>query len=200
MQSVIYDGSMQIVRTKYGQFIKGRRQEKDKLVVRELLKIPGFHIATVVVRYKGPHGARALRISGRIYECRRGVWIELPECVKYKVRADHDFELAPAGQSVGSLQAKQRRIDEAKRRAARVAVHAKKVEVSPPKEEIKEKVEEKPARVQLKNTDWPKPIVRALGIAGMEYTDQVPSEDKKLLAIKGIGFKSMELIKERLKK
>lgn len=199
MQSVIYDGELRIVRTKWGQFIKGRREEKNELVVRELLKIPGFHIATVVARYKGPHGARALRISGSIYECRRGIWIELPECVKYKLRADHDFEIAPPGQSVGSLKAKQRRVDEAKRRAAQIAAHAKKVAV---KEEVKEPVREEsaPVRVQLKKTDWPKPIVRALGIAGMEYVDQVPSEDKKLLAIKGIGFKSMQFIKERLKK
>lgn len=204
MQSVIYDGDLRIARTKYGQFIRGRRQEKDDLIVKELLKIRGFHIATIVVRYKGPHALRALRISGRIYECRRGIWEELPECVKYKLRADHDFEIAPPGQSVGSLKAKQRRIDEAKRRAARAATHAKEVApiVSPPvsEEEVKEKVEEKSARVELKNTDWPKPIVKALAIAEIEYVDQVPSEDKKLLAIKGIGFKSMKFIKEKLQK
>lgn len=206
MQSVIYDGELRIVRTKWGQFIKGRRQEKEDLVVRELLKIPGFHIATIVARYRGPNGARALRISGRIYECRRDVWIELPECVAYKLRHDHAFEIAPPGQSVGSLKAKQRRTDEAKRRATRVAAHAKKgvVPVGHPavKEGIKEKVEEKPApiRVQLKKTNWPKPLIRALTTAGIEYVDQVPSEDKKLLEIKGIGFKSMKFIKERLEK
>jgi len=54
--------------------------------------------------------------------------------------------------------------------------------------------------VQLKNTDLPRPIIRALTTAGIEYVDQIPSEDKKLLEIKGIGFKSMTLIRERLKK
>jgi len=206
MQSVIYDGDLRIARTKYGQFIRGKRQEKDDLIVKELLKIRGFHIATVVARYKGPHALRALRISGRIYECRQLIWVELPECVKYKLRADHDFELAPPGQSVGSLKAKQRRIDEAKRRATRAAGHDKKVAVvvgNPAvQEEIKEEIAEEsaPVRVQLKKTNWPKPIIRVLGIAGIEYTDQVPSEDKKLLAIKGIGFKSMKFIKERLEK
>jgi len=206
MQSVIYDGELRIARTKWGQFIRGRRQEKEELVVRELLKIPGFHIAMVVARYKGPHALRALRISGKIYECHQLIWVELPECVKYKLRADHDFELAPPGQSVGSLKAKQRRIDEAKRRATRIADHAKKVAVvvghPAVQEETKEKVVEEsaPVRVQLKKTNWPKPIIRVLGIAGIEYTDQVPSEEKKLLAIKGIGFKSMKFIKERLEK
>ena len=198
MQSVIYDGDLRIARTKYGQFIKGQRQEKDDLIVRELLKIPGFHVATVVARYKGPHASRALRISGKILECRRGTWMAIPECVGYKLRADHDFELAPRGQSVGSLQAKQRRIDEAERRAA----HAKKAPVSHPavKEEIKEPVEKPstPARVLLKNANWPVSIVRALGATGMEYVDQVPVGEKELLEIKGIGFKSMKLIKERL--
>lgn len=201
MQSVIYDGALKIVRTKYGQFVKGRRQDKEDLVVRELLKMPGFHIATIVTRYNGSHPVRALRISGKIYECKRGVWMELPECVGYKLRADRDFELAPPGHSVASLQAKQRRIDEAKRRAARV--HKPSVApVSHPavKEEIKEPVKEEPARIQLKNTNLPKLTIRALATAGIEYADQVPPEDEKLLKIKGIGFKSMELIKEILKK
>lgn len=202
MQSVIYDGDLRIARTKYGHFIKGQRQEKDDLIVRELLKIPGFHVATVVARYKGPHGSRALRISGKILECRRGVWMAIPECVGYKLRADHDFEIAPAGHSVGSLQAKQRRIDEAKRRVAHVKKAVAPVSHPAVKEKIKEPVEKPstPMRVQLKNTDWPKPIIRALTTAGIEYVDQIPSEEKNLLAIKGIGFKSMESIKERLKK
>jgi len=206
MQSVIYDGDLRIARTKWGQFIRGRRQEKDDLVVKELLKIRGFHIATIVARYKGPHALRALRISGRIYECHQGIWVELPECVKYKLRADHDFELAAPGQSIGSLKAKQRRIDEAKRRADRAVTRAKKVAVivghPAIQEEVKVPVEEEsaPVRVQLKNTDWPKPMIRALTTAGLEYTDQLPSEEKKLLAIKGIGFKSMQFIRKRLKK
>ena len=198
MQSVIYDGDLKIVRTKFGQFVKGRRQDKEDLEARELLKMPGFKIATVVARYKGPHSVRALRISGKIYECKRGAWMEIPECVGYKLRADHDFDLAPAGQSAGSLQAKQRRIDEAKRRAAKSAAHVKKTPVA--KEEVKEKVAEEPVRVQLNKTDLPKLVIRALATAGMEYMDQVPPEEKKLLEIKGIGFKSMKLIRERLKK
>jgi len=188
MQSVIYDGELKIARTKYGQFVRGRRQEKEDLVVRELLKIPGFHIPMVVARYNGPHAMRALRIGGKICECRQGVWMNIPECVGYKLRADRDFELAPAGQSAGSLQAKQRRIDEAKRRAA------KKVVVPVVKKEVKEKVESVPTRVQLKKTDLPKLVIRALATAGIEYTDQVPLEEKELLAIKGIGFKSMKVI------
>lgn len=193
MQSVIYDGDLRIARTKYGQFIKGQRQEKDDLIVRELLKIPGFHVATVVARYKGPHASRALRISGKILECRRGTWMAIPECVGYKLRADHDFELAPRGQSVGSLQAKQRRIDEAKRRTA----HEKKAPVSHPA--VKEEVEE-PTKIELKDTTWPKPAIRALTIAGFKYADEVPVGEKELLKIKGIGFKSMKAIRERLTK
>ena len=73
LQEVMYVGNLQVARTKYGQFVRGKRVDLDTLIAREVLKIKGFIIPYFLARYKGPDSVRKIRIRENIVNCQRGV-------------------------------------------------------------------------------------------------------------------------------
>ncbi|GAG96674.1 unnamed protein product, partial [marine sediment metagenome] len=94
---VMYTGNLQVARTKYGQFVRGKRVDLDVLVAREILKIKGFIIPYFLARYKGPDPIRKIRIRDEIVNCQKGMWVKLPITLKYKIRGDSNFQVGPDG-------------------------------------------------------------------------------------------------------
>ncbi len=221
MRAVIYLGSLKIVKTRYGQFTRGKRTDLEDVVAREVLKIPGFEEPTFPARYLGKTMSRSLQVQGKqagrrdIIVCPKGIWKALPVAIKYKINKDPDFEIGSAGSSAKFLIAKQEREIEAKKRVERTK-HRRPVtplvEVKPkPEPEVKfdrptfteslreeKEEEEKKAPVSIESLDLSPWIVSSLKAAGIQTVADLP-KGKKLLEVKGIGVSSALIIREAIK-
>ena len=195
MQAVIYLGSLKIAKTKYGQFVRGKRVDLDPVIAREVLKIPGFEEPTFPARYLGKALSRSLRVQGGdIIVCSRGIWKALPVAIKYKIVNDTDFEVGPSGSSAKFLIAKQQRETEARKRIERIRHRAAPAPAAPARPpEVKF---EAPASIESLNL--PARIVRTLKAADIQTIADLP-KGRKLLEVKGVGTSSVRIIREAMK-
>jgi len=198
MRAVIYSGSLRIAKTKYGQFVRGKRVDLDPVIAREVLKIPGFEETTFPARYLGKAPSRSLRVQGGdIVVCSRGIWTALPVAIKYKIVNDTDFEVGPTGSSAKFLIAKQQREADARKRTKRAKHRVVPTPAIVVKPEVKPEVKfETP--ISIGSLDLPTRIVSSLKAAGVWTVADLP-KGKKLLEVKGIGMPSAKLIREATK-
>ncbi len=200
MKAVIYMGRLSIAKTRYGQFAKGKRTDLPDVVANEVLKLPGFEEPTFPARFLGKVASRSLRVQGgKIVVCPKGIWMALPVAIKYKINADPDFEMGPAGVNAQFLIQKQkdniaRTVREAKRVKHRElpVVAAKPASVAKPIEEKRER------SLSITELGLPRSIVGKLQDSGFQETKDLGM--RKLLKIKGIGTATAKNIKEALEK
>jgi len=96
-QEVMYVGNLKVVRTRQGQFVRGKRVDLDLLIAREVLKLPGFIIPYFLAKYKGPDSVRKIRVKDEVIDCQKGLWVKLPITIGYKIRGDSHFQVGPEG-------------------------------------------------------------------------------------------------------
>ena len=211
-QEIMYVGSLQVARTKYGQFVRGKRVDLDILIAREVLKIKGFIIPYFLARFKGPESVRKIRIRDEIVSCQRGMWVKLPILIKYKIRGDRNFEVGPEGkdraaedvlkrQAVAEEIKRKVTVSRPKHRAVTPAssvVITKPKEVVKPKETVKPKEEETPVKHLVSSIGLNDKVVGLLQESGIYNTSQVKSA-KKLVGIKGIGVATARVIMQKIK-
>jgi len=197
MQSVVYLGSLRIAKTKYGQFVRGKRVDLPDVVAREVLKIAGFEEPTFPARYLGKAPSRSLRVQGGdIVVCSRGIWKALPVAIKYKIVNDTDFEVGPPGSSAKFLIAnQQRKLDAEKLAKVRHRpVSAPAIVARPePKPEVRFE-----APVSIDSLSLPARVVSNLKAADIRTVADLP-RGRKLLEVKGIGASSARIIREAVK-
>ena len=211
LQEVMYVGNLQVARTRYGQFVRGRRVDLDTLIAREVLKIKGFIVPYFLARYKGPDSVRKIRIRENVINCQRGVWTKLPILIKYKIRGDKNFEVGPEGKDRAAEETLKRQAvaEEIKRQVTvsrpkhrtptptPAVVITKPKEVIKPKEIVKPKEEEPTSRLVSSINLNPK-IVGLLQGSGIHNVSQVKSI-KELVKIKGIGVATARRIMQKIK-
>jgi len=197
MQSVIYLGSLKIAKTRYGQFVRGKRADLADVIAKEVLKIPGFEEPTFPARYLGKAPSRSLRVQGGdIVVCSRGIWTALPVAIKYKIVNDTDFEVGPAGSSAKFLIAKQQRETEARKRIERIKHKPVPAPIVTVKPEVKPEVRFE-APVTIESLNLPTRIVSSLAAADIRIVADLPT-GKKLLGVKGIGTPSAKIIRRAI--
>ncbi len=215
LQEVMYVGNLQVARTKYGQFVRGKRVDLDTLIAREVLKIKGFIIPYFLARYKGPDSVRKIRIRENIVNCQRGVWVKLPILIKYKITGDKNFEVGPEGKDRAAEDTlkSQAVAEEIKRKVTvsrpkhRTVITPAPVVITKPKEVVKLKKEIK--LVEKKETAIPiDRLVSSVGLndkvvgllqgSGIHNVSQIKST-RELTGIKGIGLATARVIMQKIK-
>jgi len=211
-QEVMYVGNLQVCRTKYGQFVRGKRVDLDILIAREVLKVKGFIIPYFLARYKGPDSVRKIRIRETIINCQKGMWVKLPILIKYKIRGDRNFEVGPEGKDRAAEDVLKRQAvaEEIKRKvtvsrpkhrtptSAPSVVITKPKEVVKPKEIVKPKEEETPVDHLVSSLGLNDKVVGLLQESGIHNVSQVKSI-KELVGIKGIGVATARVIMSKIK-
>lgn len=215
-QEVMYVGNLQVCRTRYGQFVRGKRVDLDILIAREVLKVKGFIIPYFLARYKGPDSVRKIRIRDEIVSCQKGMWVKLPILIKYKIRGDKNFQVGPDGKDRAAEDTLKRQAvaEEIKRRVTvsqpkhRTIVRPAPVRITKPVVVAKPKEEEiEPDRKEEKETPVDR-SVDSLGLndkvvgllqgSGIYNASQVKSI-KELVGIKGIGVATARVVMNKIK-
>lgn len=207
-QEVMYVGNLQVARTKYGQFVRGKRVDLDILIAKEVLKIKGFIIPYFLAKYKGPDSVRKIRIREEIIECPRGLWVKLPILIKYKIRGDSNFQVGPEGKDnvAAAILGRQDKEEAAKQKVT--VTRPVKHRTAPPKPpapvvitkpiEIKEEVEEEIKTDRLVSSlGLNDKVVGLLQGAGIHNVSQV-KDAKELTKIKGIGVATARTIMKKI--
>ena len=191
MQEVIYKGPLRICKTKWGQFVRGTRVHLDDLVAQEVLKLPGFFTSSFAACFLGPQPERKLKVQGgKILTCKRGVVVDLPSSIAYKIR--HDLSFALGSRTELTQKIVSQKVEQEKKR--RADAHAKKSS-APPVVEKPKVVEEIP--IPIASLDLSIAAKRILKSVGFEYVSDLPSE-KELLAVNGVGKKTIDVVKVAL--
>ncbi len=215
-QEVMYVGNLQVCRTKYGQFVRGKRVDLDILIAREVLKVKGFIIPYFLARYKGPDSVRKIRIRDNIISCQRGMWVKLPILIKYKIRGDKNFEVGPDGKDRAAEDTLKRQAvaEEIKRKVTvsrpkhRAPAPVVPVVITKPKEVVKPKEEKiEPDRKDKEKTPVDR-LVNSVGLndkvvgllqgSGIYNVSQIKSV-RELTGIKGIGLATARVIMNKIK-
>ena len=208
-QEVMYVGNLQVVKTKYGQFVRGRRVDLDVLIAREVLKIKGFIIPYFLAKYKGPDSVRKIRVRDEILSCQKGMWVKLPILIKYKINGDPNFQVGPDGKDrvASAILGRQDAAEEIKRKVT--VSRPKHRTVTPPAPVVITKPIEPVKPVKEKETSIPSDsLVSSLGLndkvvgllqgSGIYNVSQVKSV-KELVGIRGIGMATAKKIMAKIK-
>ena len=206
-QEVMYVGNLQVARTRYGQFVRGKRVDLDVLIAREVLKIKGFIIPYFLAKYKGPDSVRKIRIRDEIINCQKGIWVKLPILIKYKIRGDSSFQVGPEGKDTvaSAILGRQAKEEERKKKVTISRPKHRTVTPSPtpvvitkPVEPVKLVEKEIPAGRLVGSLGLSAKIVGLLQDSGIYNVSQIKSI-KQLMVIKGIGSATAKTIITKIK-
>lgn len=210
-QEVMYTGNLKVVRTRYGQFVRGKRVDLDILIAKEVLKLPGFIIPYFLAKYKGPDATRKIRVRDEVINCQRGLWVKLPITMRYKIRGDSHFQVGPEGKDkvAPAILGRQAAEEEKKRKVSvsrpqsvqqTKAISAPPIVVIKPVEPVVAEKKEVVIKTEhlVKDLDLDKRIIELLQESGINNVSQIKSANK-LLEIKGIGVATARKIMIKIK-